>query len=179
MRFPFMYPVRLVVHSSSIAFTVWHNTLLITSLMSCCVYLMHVHTCITWTFPMCITRNPLCSVSALCLQVLRHGYETIAGTLSWMFYALYRHPKVPKKHSLSSPLLSSPLLSSPLLPSTPVFSPLILLHQFHMLLWLAWLRVGGECVIHCNVGCDVWACRVLLFYSASKRAVSWSVQYHL
>ena len=27
-------------------------------------------------------------------QVLRHGYETIAGTLVWIFFALYRNPKV-------------------------------------------------------------------------------------
>jgi Cytochrome P450 len=41
----------------------------------------------------------ICTLSALAWQVLRHGYETIAGTLSWMFYALYRHPKVTKKRT--------------------------------------------------------------------------------
>jgi cytochrome P450 len=27
-------------------------------------------------------------------QIIRHGYETITGTLVWLFYALYRYPKV-------------------------------------------------------------------------------------
>lgn len=28
-------------------------------------------------------------------QLLRHGYECIAGQLGWLFFALHRHPKVP------------------------------------------------------------------------------------
>lgn len=52
------------------------------------------------------TLHPTLSAHVLHLKVLRHGYETIAGTLSWMFYALYRHPKVNKTHTaVISPLL--------------------------------------------------------------------------